>query len=251
MDKIKVSAVSFINTYPFIYGLENTSVINKIILSTDTPSDCAKKVIKNEADIGLIPITEIKKLNYSEIISDYCIASDNKARSVILISRQPIHKIKTIYLDSQSETSNNLVKILSKNFWETNPEFKNSWENNELMNLDINSAAVLIGDRTFKIQNEYPYIYDLAEEWNKFTNLPFVFACWVANKKISDSFKKEFIEGIEFGLKHILEIINTNYKGIKNIENIEEYYFNNMNYRLDEKKRKAMRLFFNYLGELE
>ncbi|MBN2520081.1 MAG: menaquinone biosynthesis protein [Bacteroidales bacterium] len=247
MDKIKVSAVSFINTYPFIYGLENTSIIDKIILSTDTPSDCAKKLINNEADIGLIPIAEIKKLNYSEIISDYCIASDNKARSVILISNQPIHKIKTIYLDNQSETSNNLVKILSKNFWKTNPEFKNSTEGYELMNFDINSAAVLIGDRTFKIQNEYPYIYDLAEEWNKYTNLPFVFACWVANKQLPDNFKQKFIKGLEYGINHITKIIEINYKGVKIIKNIEKYYFGNMNYHLDEKKRKAMRLFFDYL----
>ena len=68
MTKIKISAVSYTNTLPFIYGLENSKIINHIELSKDIPSVCAKKLISNKVDIGLVPVAIIPKLNNYEII---------------------------------------------------------------------------------------------------------------------------------------------------------------------------------------
>ena len=57
VNKIRISAVSYTNTKPFLYGIQHTDIINKIDLSLDIPSDCAQKLIDDMVDIGLIPIT--------------------------------------------------------------------------------------------------------------------------------------------------------------------------------------------------
>ena len=51
---IKVSAVSYLNTMPFIYGLKNSTIFNQIELSLDYPSLCADKLLKGQVDIGSI-----------------------------------------------------------------------------------------------------------------------------------------------------------------------------------------------------
>ena len=96
MNKIKVSAVSYVNTYPFIYGLENTSIRKKIILQKDYPSLCARNLSEDKVDIGLVPITLIPKLDFHEIVSEYCIGANKDVRSVILVSNSPLKKIKRI-----------------------------------------------------------------------------------------------------------------------------------------------------------
>lgn len=247
MNKIKVSAVSFINSYPFIYGLENTPVKNKIELFLDTPAQCANKLLNNDVDIGLIPVSEIPKLKYNEIISDFCLGSKYNVRTVLLISQFPIREIKTIYLDEQSRTSNNLIKILTTKYWKINPEFKNPISDLQKIDFTKKIGVVVIGDKAFGIENNYKYKYDLADEWFNFTSLPFVFACWVANKKIESEFKENFSKSLEFGIKNITHLINSNYKNIKSVNNIDSYYRKNLDYNLDEKKKEAVKLFWNYL----
>ena len=45
MDKIRISAVKYANTYPFIYGLTESGFDKEVILETDHPADCAAKLI--------------------------------------------------------------------------------------------------------------------------------------------------------------------------------------------------------------
>jgi hypothetical protein len=71
--KIKISAVRYANTYPFIYGLAETGFDKKVIVTTDHPADCAAKLISGEVDIGLIPVAVLPFLPEYYIISDFCL----------------------------------------------------------------------------------------------------------------------------------------------------------------------------------
>ena len=73
MDVTRISAVSYVNTYPFIYGLENYKFSENVELSYDIPSECAIKLLKEQSDVGLVPVSILPVLNYYEILSDYCI----------------------------------------------------------------------------------------------------------------------------------------------------------------------------------
>ena len=246
MNRVRVSAVSYANTYPFIYGLENSDLINDIELSLDCPSTCATKLLSDNVDIGLVPISLIPKLTYSEIISDYCIGSSGEVRSVILVSNSDLSGIQNIYLDYESRTSNELVKILAMRFWKINPVFVFP-ENNILDEIPDNSAALLIGDKSFNYENKFKVVIDLAKEWTSFTELPFVFACWTANKQLPNDFKAKFSKAINMGIYSIDEIINTNYRNIMNIPSPKKYLQENIDYLLDDNKKKAMDLFISYL----
>jgi chorismate dehydratase len=181
MNKIRVSAVSYTNTYPFLNGIRKSKVMEQIDLSVDYPSACAQKVIDDQADIGIIPTAALLSLPEYYINTDFCIGTEGAVDSVFIFANKPIEEVKTLRLDKQSRTSNGLARVLIKNYWKKDVELVTD----ESIEPD---AYILIGDRTFGKKNAVPYVYDLGEEWFNFTGLPFAFALWVSNKKTSRLF---------------------------------------------------------------
>ena len=118
---IRISAVSYLNTLPFIYGIENSGFINtsEYKLTRDIPSLCAKNLENNEADLVLTPIAAIANLENIKIETDFCIGAKRHVNSVLLVGQKPINQLTDIYLDNQSRTSVTLVKVLAQNFWKT------------------------------------------------------------------------------------------------------------------------------------
>ena len=206
MDKIKISAVSYTNTKPFIYGLQHSGIMAEIDLSLDNPTDCAQKLIDGIVDIGLIPVAATGSLPKWDIVSDYCIGALGAVNSVFIFSNCPINEVEILQLDPQSRSSNNLAKVLLKNFWKTSPALLTNTDDYAL-SISPYTAFVQIGDRTFGKKEKYLYVYDLSEEWQKFTGLPFVFAAWIANKTISRTFIAKFNKALKFGLDHRHELL--------------------------------------------
>ena len=124
MKKVKVSVVSYLNSKPFIFGLQQSHIINDIDLSLDIPAVCAQKLLEDKVDIGLIPVATIPLLKEKYILSDYCISAIGKVASVLLYSEVPLEKIEKVILDYQSRTSVQLVQVLAKHFWKIKPAFE-------------------------------------------------------------------------------------------------------------------------------
>lgn len=246
---INISLVSYLNSTPFLYGLQHYKLLNTIKISLDSPAICAQKLIDNTVDIGLVPVAILGQLNEYYIISDYCIGAKGKVDSVMLYSHVKLNEIEKILLDYQSKTSVTLVKIIAERLWNINPVWENATENFETK-ISGSTAAVIIGDRTFGIENKYPYAYDLSEEWEKLTGLPFVFACWVANKKLPDDFLKEFNTALQFGINNRPALIKELTKKSSYSTNIDVYLNERIKYNFDDEKKKAMNLFLEYVSEL-
>jgi chorismate dehydratase len=248
---VKISAVSYLNTLPFHFGLENSYELKKkISLSKDIPSICADKLISGEVDIGLIPVAEISKIPSAKIISDYCIGAVGKVNTVLLLSDVKLTDIKRIFLDYQSRTSVNLLKIVAKQYWKIKPRFLQSTEGYEEQIKDTD-AGLIIGDRAFQYMNQYKYIYDLSDEWMKYTGLPFVFAAWVANKKMEDNFLKIFNRALKFGLESIKKV-SDDYE-MKNPNfyiDIFDYLKNDISFILDVEKKRGMNTFMRMLKSI-
>ncbi len=117
MEKIRISAVRYANTYPFIYGLAESGFDKKAVIETDHPADCAAKLISGRVDLGLIPVAVLPLLKESHIVSDYCIGADGNVRTVQFMTNSDLKDIDTVYLDYRSRTSVDLVKVLAKNKW--------------------------------------------------------------------------------------------------------------------------------------
>lgn len=217
----------------------HSGILDQVNLSLDIPSECANKLISNQADIGLVPVAALLEIPNYKIISNYCIGAVGAVDSVFIFSDKPIEEVRTIKLDVQSRTSNNLAKVLLKNYWKLKPE---------VVTEDSADAFVQIGDRTFGKKDQYAYRYDLADEWQKFNGLPFVFAVWAANKEIPESFVVDFNEALRYGLDHRNEVI----EGIPPRENFDfaDYLINKIDYNLDEKKLEALKTFHRLIKEL-
>ncbi len=124
----------------------------------------------------------------------------------------PFQEIKTVNLDYRSRSSVNLARILAKNSWKREFFWKNTSELFDFCNIPENEAIVLIGDQCFEYEKCFSNNVDLAEEWYKFTGLPFAFACWTANRELDKVFLDEFNEALGKGVRNIPAVIREIWK---------------------------------------
>jgi len=250
MPKIRVSCVSFLNSLPFVYGLQNHPVSENIELSLDTPSESAFKLREGIVDIGLIPVAAIGEIKNSQSITNWCISADGPVKSVTLLSHVPLSEITNIILDEQSMTSNLLVQILAEFHWKIKVDFlqPHSTFVNEIKG---QTAAVIIGDRSLKLQKDFKFVYDLAGEWKTFTGLPFVFARWVSNRSLENKFIEQFNAALEFGVSRIDTIISGLEKNNSAFPGIESYLNNHLSYNFNADKQKGMDQFLQLATKIK
>ncbi len=251
MDKIRISAVKYANTYPFIYGLTESGLDRKVALETDHPADCAAKLIAGKVDIGLIPVAALPLLKEYHIISDYCIGTVRDVRTVLLLSNCSFEEIETVYLDYRSRSSVALAKVLAGNFWNREFRWMNTSKGFDFRNIGKNQAVVLIGDQCFEYEKSFRQKIDLAAEWKDFTGLPFVFACWTANKPIPADFTVEFNLALNLGVSNIDKVVEKfGETGTIQGKILKQYLTQNIDYYLDEKKKKGLELFLDLVNKL-
>jgi chorismate dehydratase len=251
MGKIRISAVKYANTYPFMYGLTESGFDKKVLLQTDHPADCAAKLISDKVDIGLIPVAALPLLKEYQIISDYCIGANKNVRTVLLLSNCRFEDIKTIYLDYRSRSSINLTKVLAKNSWKREFKWVNTSKGFDFLNIGLDEGVVLIGDQCFEYENSFRNKVDLALEWEKFSGLPFVFACWTANKYIENDFIEEFNEALKLGVNNIDAVVKKfGQTGIINGIVLKNYLEENIDYNFNEDKKKGLKLFLELMAKL-
>jgi chorismate dehydratase len=106
-------------------------------------------------------------------------------------------------------------------------------------------AGLVIGDRAFQQRKVSTFFYDLASEWRSITGLPFVFAAWISTKPLSDSFIQKFNQANALGLNYIDEIVAAEHF---ELFDLKKYYSLHMSYKLDERKKKGLALFLEYLS---
>ncbi|NSW94218.1 MAG: menaquinone biosynthesis protein [Bacteroidales bacterium] len=251
MNKIRISAVRYANTYPFIYGLKHSAIPVKAVIETDHPADCARKLSENRADLGLVPVGAIPSIGKSYITGSYCIGSNGKVRTVMLLSNSELDEIKFVYLDYRSRTSINLVKVLARKKWKKDFLWMNTSENFDFLNIGDKAGVVLIGDQCFEFEKMFRKKYDLGEEWSELTGLPFVFACWISNRHLDEDFVSEFDEALRNGVDNIEKVVEEfgNTGSIRGGE-LYDYLTNNIDFKFDDAKKEGMKYFLKMMEEL-
>ncbi|MBX3256062.1 MAG: menaquinone biosynthesis protein [Chitinophagaceae bacterium] len=246
-EKIRVGIINYLNVKPFLYGIKRSPVLKQVKLVETYPSKLADMLLSDEVDIGIVPVAVIPRLKEPYIVSDYCIGCDGPVASVCLFSEVPIHKVERVWLDYQSRTSVALAQILFKNYWGIQPLLEDA-QGEEFRHLITGAtAAVVIGDRAFEQRKQSTYIYDLGEAWKAYTGLNFVFAAWIANKKLPEDFLEAFNQANALGVQLIDEVVKeTDYP----LFDLNAYYRYNINYMLDERKQAGLEEFLFQLKRL-
>lgn len=236
--------MSYLNTKPLVYGFEHGMMAEQVDLKIDYPSKIASMLLENAIDVGLVPVAVIPGMKEHYIISDYCIGCDGEVASVCLFSEVPLNKIEKVLLDYQSRTSIALLKILIQQHWKINPVFEETSCEYQ-SKISGTTAALIIGDRALEQRKISAFIYDLGDEWKKFTGLPFVFAAWVSNKKLGKDFITSFNESNSFGLHKIDQIVKDNpYPPF----DLKDYYAKYISYHLNDYKREGLEIFLKKIS---
>ncbi|MEG2614536.1 MAG: menaquinone biosynthesis protein [Alistipes sp.] len=239
----RIAAVSYLNTIPFIYGIEREGNFRAELLLTP-PADCVRNFREGNADIALLSAAAVPSLVDAEVVTEYCIGASGAVRTVMLMSNSPLAEARRVFLDAHSLTSVQLTAYLYKRHWRTAPEFYTLTDYDQLNHACEGDAFLLIGDKVFDHEGQFPYTCDLAAEWIRMTKLPFAFAVWVARKGVD----KELIGGLQraltFGLEHTYEAVLT-YGFDQKPYDAYEYLTRNIDYIFDNQKQKALQKFWD------
>ena len=247
LDKIKVGAVSYINTKPLIYGIKQHAVFKNIELTEDYPANVAQNLLNGTIDLGLVPVATILKMKEWHLVTDYCIGSEGAVASVCLFSDVPVWEIEKVYLDYQSRTSVRLAQVLLNEYWNANVSYIDASGDDFRSKIKGRAAGVVIGDRALEQRLISPYIYDLGEAWKQHTGLPFVFAGWISNKELPQAFLKKFNDANAFGVSNSDAVAEQlSYSAF----DLKRYFKSCISYHLTDAKRTGLSLFLDKLQNL-
>ena len=175
---LQLGTVPYCNSWPLVHYLP--SYLPGTLVSKWLPSEMRLRLMAHHLDLALMPVAELMNLPYGKIVGNGCIACNGPVRSVRLISRKPIEKIKTISLDTASRSSIMICELILRHFYDLKPtRFKLSAE--KPLDDCKTDAFVVIGDRALAYQptERWKFQYDLGELWLNKTGLPLVFAAWI------------------------------------------------------------------------
>jgi len=269
MRPLKISAISFLNTAPLMWDFTHGATPDEyrdsdlppqlrsdFTIEYTVPSHCAEALKHGRADIGIIPAITYATIPALAILPDAAIAAKGAVRSILLVSRKPIEEVNTIAADTSSRSSVALARILCQKLWGRVRQLRSHPPDMESM-LTACDAALLIGDPALRIERSGFFVYDLAEEWRRFTGKPFVFAFWAARMQalserrdldVAAVFRSSRDHGTEPA--SIAEIARrwSPRVGLSEPE-VVSYLSENVHFALDSENLGGLELFYRYAVE--
>ena len=257
MRKLRISAISYLNTAPLMWDFEHGEAGRHFEISYTLPSGCARDLAEDKADIGIIPAAAYTQIPGLQILPDVAIASRRAVRSILLVSRVPIREIRSVALDTSSMTSVALLKILLQwsgvcpNYTPMKPEIDSMLAECE--------AGLLIGDPALRIDRGHYHTLDLAEEWIRITGKPFVFAFWAVRADALPEVHPAldvagiFRESRDHGLEPAsVDQIASEWAPRLNLseDEVRTYLRQNIHYQLDAGCIQGLQLFYRYAAEV-
>ncbi len=257
MKRLRISAISYLNTAPLMWDFEHedaSSSKGRFDISYTLPSQCAARLREGSADIGIIPSAAYAGIADLAILPGVAIASRRAVRSILLVSKVPLEKIQSVALDTSSMTSVALTKVLFDKWWGGGRTFVSMTPDVEQM-LKTHDAGLVIGDPALRIDRSRYVTFDLAEEWIRLTGKPFVFAFWaVRQAALKDApldldLAAMFQESRDHGLlpKNLDHIARDWAPRVGlNEDEVKSYLTRNIHYSLDHDCLDGMQLFYEY-----
>jgi chorismate dehydratase len=258
MRRLRISAISYLNTAPLIWDFEHGEAGRQFDISYTLPSVCAGALAEGSADIGIIPAAAYAEIPGLQVLPEVAIASRRAVRSILLVSQVPIEKARTVALDTSSLTSVALVKILFEKWLGGGRKFSPMAPNVANM-LAEHDAALLIGDPALNVDRSRYHTLDLAEEWIRYTGKPFVFAFWAVrgaalgeadpSLDLAAIFRDSRDHGLEpASLAQIAREWSPRV-GLSESE-VRAYLTENIHYQLDQGCLEGLQLFYRYAKEI-
>ena len=251
---LRIGAVSYLNTKPLIYCLEELirgSRIPDTRIVVDLPSRLAQGLADKRLDVALIPSIEYVRHGGYSIISDACVGCNGPVESVKLYGRVPVSQIRTLALDEGSRTSAALTRILLAERFDVHPQISTLEIGCSPSDSDAD-AVMLIGDRgMIPIDGPYEFVWDLGQQWCDWTGLPFIFAMWIAGGDLSAGRRDlNELQGLlslarDRGMDMLEEIARSEAPSLGlTVQQCHAYLRDNLTYRLGPSEQRGLQRFF-------
>lgn len=241
---LRIGAVSYLNTKPLIAGLPRR-LGDRGQLSVDLPSRLAQGLAAGDLDVALIPSVEYFRGLHYRVVSDAVIACRGPVWSVRLLSRVPVRRVRRLALDEGSRTSAALVRLLLWEMHGLRPELVALPIEQSPESVDAD-AVLLIGDRAMHPERGiYQEIWDLGDRWCRWTELPFVFAMWVARPGVDIRGLAEILEASrDEGLanRELIAATESARHGLTK-EDLHRYFVENLHFRMGPGERAGLDAF--------
>lgn len=212
---LRLGTVSFLNSKPLTYAIEENLVDNDFELVATPPAELSVKLHSSELDVALIPVAELLKRNSYSVVPGISISSKGTVDSVILLTKCNIDEVNKIAVDKRSQSSTALLRIILEKFYDLSPEYESRrYKPGNLDGEFLKDAdgGMLIGDAGLEYMYNPPEgyrVYDLGDIWTEHTGLAFVYAVFAVN------------EGVELG-KNLEALQKSKAYGLSNLQKIAE-----------------------------
>ena len=273
MSKLRISIVEFLNTAPLVWGFTDGPLTGKYDLSFTLPSQCAEALRRGDADIAIIPAIEYQRMENAVVLPGMGVAAKGEVRSILVVAKRPIEKVKRIALDTSSRSSAALVRLLAAEHWKIHPEFVDAAPDASEM-LKVADAALVIGDPALRIALkmealagkapsgeecckgdpesmpvpgfETLFVYDVAFQWQELTGKPCVLAIWAGRREaVTLEVLADFEASKAYGLGRIREIAEgASLKLDLPVRALERYLSENIHFGLEEEYLAGLRLYY-------
>jgi chorismate dehydratase len=247
---VRLCAVSYLNTLPLVWGFLSQGD-SEPQLSFRLPAGCAEALETGAADVGLVPVAELERLKLHPIPGTG-IACEGSVRSILLVSKVDVNRIRTLAADSSSRTSVMLTRLLLERKYGVEPEFFRAEPDLDRM-LAKADAALIIGDPALHLEpSTLPHqVLDLGAEWTSFTGLPMVFAVWAGrNAGMNEAVRPALEESRDYGLARIQEIVESSAArhGVSQ-ELARQYLTRHIVFKLGVREQQGLDLFLEWAAD--
>ena len=241
-----------------MWDFEHGDAGREFEISYTLPSNCARALAEGSADIGIIPAAAYAQIPGLLVLPEVAIASRRAVRSILLVSKVPIERVRSVALDTSSMTSVALAKILFERWLGGGRNFTPMAPNIDQM-LAEHDAGLVIGDPALKIDRSRYQTLDLAEEWIRHTGKPFVFAFWAVREAAlreadpSLDLATVFRDSRDHGLvaSNLTQIVQEWARRLDLGEaDVRSYLTENIHYKLDAGCLEGLQLFYRYAAEI-
>jgi chorismate dehydratase len=176
---LRIGCVKYLNARPLIHGWPGEVVF-------DHPSVLCDKLSAGALDVALVSSFEFLRNPVYTLVDGVSISSNGPVHSVFVAHSGELSEIEEIEVDPASQTGVNLLRCLLAEM-DLAPKFV---FRTRLMQRAITPrlAKFFIGDQAIRFRDETDgtfQFWDLGEEWQKRTQLPFVYALWLIRPEVS------------------------------------------------------------------
>ena len=177
--RLRVAAVGYLNARPLYEGLDREPASSRVRLDCAIPSEVARRVAEDEADVALMPVAAAATIGDLRLVRGCAIGARGPVRSVVLVGERPIEDLDELAVDLSSRTSVILARlVLRARKHGREPRLVGLGPREAIAQVGQGRGALVIGDPALEIEGRFPHVLDLGLAWRELTGLPFVFAAW-------------------------------------------------------------------------